>query len=405
MHKSIWYISKYVTLPGFATAGTRGYYLMYEMARKGNKCVIITSDSVISSKKWNIKNQYLLDDTIDLSVLRLRTIKYKTAKSLLRVLGWLDFEYKLWRMPKNKLPLPDVIIISSLSLLTILNGILLKKHYKCKLVFEIRDIWPLTLVEEGGYSNLNPLIRILGLIEKYGYLKSDIIVGTMPNLSMHVKNVLKRDKKVYCIPMGIDENVISSEEAVPNVYIEKYIPKNKFIVGYAGTIGITNALDTLFKCVELMSKDDAIHFLIIGDGDLKYMYQKKYDYLSNLSFCPEVPKNMVRSMLSYCSVLYFSVRNSSVWEYGQSLNKVIDYMFAAKPIIASYSGFQSMINEAGCGSFVPAEDEIALVNEINQYKSMPNDRLNEMGRKGYNWLIKNRTYDSLAGKYLEILDD
>ena len=70
-----------------------------------------------------------------------------------RILSWIDFEIKLWLMPKNILPKPDIVIVSSLSLFTILNGYCLKKRFGCKLVFEIRDIWPLTIIEEGGFSH------------------------------------------------------------------------------------------------------------------------------------------------------------------------------------------------------------------------------------------------------------
>ena len=42
---------------------------------------------------------------------------------------------------------------------------------------------------------------------------------------------------------------------------------------------------------------------------------------------------MVQSVLSRCDLLYFSVHVSTVWKYGQSLNKVIDYMLAGKPVV------------------------------------------------------------------------
>ena len=35
--------------------------------------------------------------------------------------------------------------------------------------------------------------------------------------------------------------------------------------------------------------------------------------------------------------------------FGVSSNKWIDYMYSAKPVIISYSGYKSLINDPGCG--------------------------------------------------------
>ena len=67
-------------------------------------------------------------------------------------------------------------------------------------------------------------------------------------------------------------------------------------------------------------------------------------------------------MLNEADVVYFSTFPSAVWNYGQSLNKIVDYMLAGKPIIGSYSGFYSMINEAKCGYLVEANNSEALAD-------------------------------------------
>ena len=204
--KKIWYISKYASIPtaGSSGPGERGFRLMQELAKRGFCVSIFTSDSnpisgVVASKKL-----YAQEYVTNVRVLKIKTLKYYGAKSILRILSWVDFELKLFLMPKSKFGKPDVIIVSSLSLLTILNGIVLKYFFKCRLVFEIRDIWPLTLIEEGGFNKYNPFILFLGLIERWGYKFSDVIVGTMPNLGEHVENVLGYKRDVFCIPMGFD---------------------------------------------------------------------------------------------------------------------------------------------------------------------------------------------------------
>jgi hypothetical protein len=66
-----------------------------------------------------------------------------------------------------------------------------------------------------------------------------------------------------------------------------------------------------------------MHFLILGDGDLLLKYKSKTSDLENITFCPKVDKSQVRKVLDYCNVLYFSVEDSMVWEYGLSPNKLI----------------------------------------------------------------------------------
>lgn len=402
MSACIWYVSKYVALPDAGKGGTRAFMIMREMAKMGHRCLIFTSNSNHLTDTPDFEGSHLTRVIDGVEVCWIRTLKYQGAKSFRRILSWLDFEWRLWRLPKDGLPRPDVVIVSSLSLLTIFNGLLMRRRYRCRLIFEVRDIWPLTIVEEGGFSRYNPFVIGLGMIERLAYRHADSIVGTMPNLQQHVVEVLGRLRPIHCIPMGVDESLIETVEPLPPAYDAGHIPRDKFVVCHAGTIGITNALGALFDCARAMRDQTEIHFLIVGEGGLKAQYQAMCVDLPNVSFAPAVPRDMVQSVLSRCDLLYFSVHTSKVWRYGQSLNKVIDYMLAGKPVVASYTGFPSMINEAGCGTFVPAGDIDALRCEILRYFRTPADARATMGAAGRAWLLRNRRYPKLAEDYLRL---
>jgi len=401
MTKTIWYISKYCIISSKYSYGSRGWLLMEEFSRKGHKTVVITAHNDSYNGENKTKSYSFAKKNI--KVVIIKTIKYYSSKSLKRIISWFDFELNLFCFDKKFLPIPDIIIISSLSLLTILNGIYLKKKYGCKLVFEVRDIWPLTLVELGGYSNYNPLIKLLSFIEKIGYEKSDIIVGTMPNLSEHVRKILGYNKPVYFIPMGVNKSMLQNKKIETPKYIKYHLKTDDFNIVYAGTFGMTNSLSTFFKAAEIFKAYPKIKFIIFGDGDLRKNYIKRYGYLPNLIYFSKVQRNLVQCFLSYADVLYFSAFKSKVYDYGQSANKFIDYMISGKPIIASYSGYYSMINEANCGYFIPAEDVNALVNKIKELIKVPKSERNIMGARGRSWLIKNRKYEKLADNYLAFL--
>ena len=403
MSPCIWYVSKYVITPAAGEPAGRSYGLMREFARLGYQAVIVTSDSMGKFDAPIAKHPYVIEEHEGITLCRVRTLKYADSKSMRRILSWLDFERMLLRLPRKALPEPDAIVVSSLSLLTVLNGLRLRRRYKCRLIFEVRDIWPLTIVEEGGFSARNPLVIALGAVEKLGYRRADAIVGTMPNLGAHVENVTGRRLHTFCIPMGVDVEAIETPEALAADYVATYIPTDKFLVAYAGSIGISNAMDVFFQCVESMQQEHDTHFVVLGDGELRQSYIDRYGSLSNLTFAPRVPKSQVHDFLTRCDLLYLSVHDSAVWDYGLSLNKLIDYMLAAKPIVASYSGYPSMINESECGTFLSAGDVGPLRDEIRRFAGMTAKDRKAMGERGRAWLLDNRDFRVLAENYLAIL--
>lgn len=396
MGKVVWYVSKYFESKSQSTPGGRGWYLMSGLAQLGHKPIVITSDSNSLIEVPEISGRTLNIHIDGVEVLWIKTLKYGVAKSIYRISSWFDFEWKLFWLDKSKLPRPDVVVVSSLSLLTILNGLFFKRKYNCRLVFEVRDIWPLTIVEEGGASRLNPFVMFLAFVEKLGYEKSDAIIGTMPNLLQHVDEVSKTSASVHCVSMGLIEKDLENPKPLDPEFISRYLSSNKIKVVHAGTIGITNALDVFFEAAVAMRDESSVEFIIVGDGPLKDYYIEKYGHLPNLIFTPKVVKSQVQSVLSLCNIVYFSTFPSKVWRYGQSLNKLIDYMFSGKPVVASYSGYPSMVNEAESGSFVPSGDVHSLVDTLRRYAYMSQEERELIGRRGKEWLITNRSYEKLS---------
>lgn len=400
---AVWYISKYLAPPRRSGVGTRGFMLLRELASLGHPVIAFASDSNHLVPTPELQSRYLVEHIDGVEFYWIRTMKYRSVRSVKRILSWLHFDLALLALPLRKAPRPSVIVVSSLSLTSILVGILLSRRYHSRLVFEIRDIWPLTLTEEGGFNPNNLLIRLLSAVERWGYRSSDAIVGTMPNLQEHVSEVSSSPKPVFCVPMGYEASQLEPISELPQQYLNAEIPTGRFLVGYAGTVGATNALETLFKCAVQMQNDASIHFVIVGGGDLLESYLNQYATLPNVTFVGKVPREHVHAVLSEFDVLYLSTFPSTVWKYGQSLNKLIDYMLSGKPIVASYSGFPSMINEADCGTFVPAGDSSSLESEFRRLAGLDRADLQKAGDRGRNWILANRSYPVLAKAYEEIL--
>ena len=402
MARSVWFISKYCKLPSAEGHPARAFSLLRELVRQGHDCTLITA-----RHDWRLadifRSKRIVRMIDGVRVIELRVVGYRRAKSLARIIGWLQFEWRLFWMRRRDLPRPDAVVASSLSLLSILNGFVIRRRTACKLIFEVRDVWPMILTENGGFSRSNPFVRMLGWVERAGYRYADEIVATMPNLRPHVAAVLGRDREVHCIPMGVPEELKRNQVAAFPAHLETVFPKDKFVVTHAGSIGIDNALDVLFDAARLLKDHPTIAFFVIGSGDLVVRYKALCNDLPNLIFAEPVPGSFVQPILRRSAVLYFSAHPTVVLQFGQSLNKVIDYMYAARPIVASFTGFPSMINEADCGAFVTAGDATALATTLCEFAERPTTELDEMGQRGRQWVLSNRSYATLAERYAAIL--
>jgi glycosyltransferase involved in cell wall biosynthesis len=399
---TIWCISKYASVPNYGTA-PRLFYLAKGFVNLGHKAILLTSDANHFAKYPDTDRTYNHDEIEGVSVCWIRTKKYSKTASISRILSWLDFERRLFLFDAKTLPKPQVVIVSSLSIFTVLFGIYLKRKFSARLVFEVRDIWPLTMTEEGGFSRWHPLVLLIGLIEKLGYNHADLIVGTMPKLDMHVRNILGYDRPFLCSPLGFNPGNYQKTTATESNPFSAAFPEGKTIIGYAGSMGITNALEPFIGAIKLLRSNPEIHFMLVGGGDLRPRFEAELAGSSNVTFLPKIPQEEVKYFLEKCNILYLSTKNSRVWEYGQSMNKIVQYMLSGKPILASYSGFPSMINEAGCGRFIPISSPEALRDAILELIALGQDELEKMGEGGRKWVWEHRKYPILAKGYIDRL--
>lgn len=398
-------ISKYASPPKYSRMPARLFQLTQEFNKLEHKATLITSDSNHLAKFPYTDRIYNFEEIENVPVYWIKTKKYIKTASIARVLSWFDFERKLFKFDVEKLDKPDVIIVSSLSIFTILYGYYLKKKFGSFLVFEIRDIWPLTMIEEGGFSKWHPLVLLIGFVEKFGYKKADLVVGTMPRLDLHVKNILGYKKPSLCSPLGFNPDNYKEELLDKQNSFDALFPKDKVVIGYAGSMGITNALESFIESVKMLNNNPNIYFMLVGSGDLRADFEKELVDCSNVTFLPRIEQNQVKYFLQKCDILYLSTKDSKVWDYGQSMNKVVEYMLSAKPIIALYTGYPSMINEANCGKFVKTSNSIDLKNAILEIVNMTVTDRNQLGENGKKWVYNHRQYSTLAKEYIDRIEE
>jgi glycosyltransferase involved in cell wall biosynthesis len=297
------------------------------------------------------------------------------------------------------------MIVSSLSILTFLTGVFLKKWLRIPLVIEIRDIHPLTIVEVGKTSPYNPAVIMLKMVEKYGYKNADLIISPLSKADDHIRTVVKKPFQFYWLPQGVDLNFYDQpRKELPADMIQK--KPGEFIIGYAGTLGKANAMDVIFEAAaSIQHTHPYIKFIFIGDGPLKNNFREKYKTLRNIIFVPAVSKIDLQQLLDKVDIVINTWLDIPIYRFGINPNKWIDYMYAAKPILVAYSGYKCIIGEIGCGIVVPAENKEALVKGIIEFSEMAAGELTTMGKKGKDYLINELSYEALtAGLYKKLVE-
>lgn len=387
----------------------RPYYLAREWVRNGHNVTIIAS-SYSHLRKKNIKVDLIRgysEEKIDgIKYIWCKTSKYQ-GNGYKRVINIFLF----LRMLKILIPkliketTPDIVIASSTYPFDTKIAKKIAQKAQAKFIYEIHDLWPLTPIELNGMSRNHPYIYLMQKAEDFGYKRADKVVSLLPNVDDYMKLRGMDINKFEYIPNGISTDDWNQKPRELSIEISTNISiareRYNFIVGYAGGMGESNALDYLIDAAILCPK---IAFMLVGDGANKLELEKKVRlaHSENIFFFKPISKNMVPSFLVQMDVLYIGWNNIPIYRYGISPNKIFDYMMAKKPILHSITTGNDIVKDSSCGISVPAGDVQGIINGLEKISEMPKETLNQLGQNGYDYAIKHHDYKVLAAKFLEV---
>lgn len=395
--KVIWIINQYAGSP-FHGMTFRTYYLAKEFVKKNEVNIFSASFTHVMSKPPNVmKNTSEVIDGINYHWIKV--FKYAQSKSITRVLSMLYFMFKLFFVNTKNINKPDVIVVSSISPLPIWRAFLWSKKYKAKLIFEVRDIWPLSLVELGGISTYNPFVIFLQLTEDFAYKVSDYVVSLLPDAFAHMQKHGLNESRYKHIPNGIDLKMQQLD--VPDDVISK-LPKDKFIVAYTGAVGIANSLISFVEAAKLLKDNKDVLFVIVGDGSEKAKLKtyKDQNSLDNLLFLDPIPKfSVIPFLTNHVDVCYIGLQRQPIFRFGISPNKMFDYLFSQTPIIQAIDASNNIVENAQAGFSVEPENPKEISNAILSLFSMSVKERRQLGENGKKYVEENHSYQKLAQQY------
>lgn len=386
--------------------GGRHYYLAEELARLGHKVyVVAASANHLLHTQPHLTGKITFEKINGFTFVWVKMPPYAEAHSKQRALNWFLFPWRVQKLAKIISDKPNAILCSSPSPFAFLGAERLAKKLKAKLIFEVRDIWPLTLTEIGGYSPKHPFIRLMSWVERRAYRKADLVVSNLKNAVEHMVTKGLDPKKFVWLPNGFSLNEVNQKTPL-NKQIIAQLPKNKFIVGYTGTIGIANALDSLIKAAAILRKNNDIIFMLVGHGKEKEILKimANNNQLKNVLFSDSIPKIEIQALLSKFDVCFIGLTKDTLFRFGVSPNKLYDYLFSAKPILyAVDSGNYRPVTDAKAGIQVEPQNPQAIADAVLKlYNMTPKERA-KMGENGRKLAMEQYEYGKLARKLEKIL--
>lgn len=387
----------------------RPYFLCREWVKDGNIVNIISASFAHTRTiQPTVKRDFTKEIIEGINYFWLKTPKY-SGNGVKRFINILTFVSKLFKYQNTLVNefKPDIVIASSTYPLDILGAYKIAKKAKAKLVYEVPDLWPLTLIEVGGFSKFHPFVMLLQYAENFAYRKCSKVVCVLPKAFEYMeKHGLSKEKFVY-IPNGIASSDWENSDVIENdlANIISGLKKNKFVIGYSGYHGLANSLTTLINAAEML-KDKDIVFFLIGDGPEKINLQKQVKELKlkNVVFHSSIAKSSIPDFLSRMDALFLAFNPLPIYRFGVSTNKLFDYMMSAKPVIQVQNAGNDYVVESGCGISVPTGNDENVAKAIINISLLTQKERDRMGKQGKEYVLKNNNYKFLSNKYLtEIL--
>lgn len=391
----------------------RPFYLARRWAQAGDTVTIVASSfSHLRGVNPDLGDKPWAEENIDgVRYFWIRGPRYE-GNGLGRIRNMLSFlrGVSRYRAEILKTGKPDVVIASSTYPLDIYPARRIAGKYGAQLIYEVHDLWPLSPMTIGGMSKHHPFIVVMQRAENACYRSSDYVVSLLPCAKEHMTEHGMDPGKFVCIPNGI---LAQEWEAAPDPaaapYREKlarYHEEGWFLIGYAGGHALSNALDT---CIEAGQewRGKKLKLILVGQGVEKERLMKKAEELGvteNVEFLPPVKKADIPALLAQFDALYVGLQRSPLYRYGISLNKLMDYMMAGKPILFAGEVGNDMVAEAGCGLSIPPEDSHAVAEAALRLAGLPFSEREAMGRRGQEYILANNEYSGLADRFREVFE-
>lgn len=355
---------------------TRLYEHATRWVRAGHDVTVVTCAPNFPEGKLfpGYRNAWRQVETVDgIRVVRVKTYITANEGFLKRTLDYLSFMLMgfLLGMFERR---PDVVVATSPQFFCAIGGWALSVVKRRPFVFELRDLWPASIVAVGAMKK-SLTIRLLEKTELFLYRRAKAIVSVTQSFREDlVARGIDREK-IHVVINGVDLDRYEPQ-ARDAALAEEFGLAGKFVAGYMGTHGMAHALPKVLEAAERLRDRADIAFFFAGSGaERAHVEQIVAERgLSNVRLIPRQPKERMPSLWSLCDLAIVPLRDTPVFATVIP-SKIFESMGMGVPILMSLPEGEAtdIVRGTHSGVCVPPENPEAMAAEIERLADAPEE--------------------------------
>jgi glycosyltransferase involved in cell wall biosynthesis len=358
--------------PPSQAGGTRHFELTSRLVKQGHRATIIASDvDYLTGTRKTARRRLVTEQDLDgVRILNAYTYSSIHRSFLQRVISFLSFACTSL-FAATKAGKADVVMGTTPPIFQAVSAWLAAAMRRRPFLLEIRDLWPEFAIDIGVLKNPF-LIWASRKLERFLYRRADHLVVNSPAYRDYLMGKGVPAGKITLIPNGVDPEMFRQAADGQSVR-DQFGLGERFVVIYAGALGMANDLETVLRAADRLRDDRAIHFLLVGDGKerAKLEAQARELNLSNVTFAGPQSKSRMHHFLAASDACVATLKDIKMFRTTYP-NKVFDYMAAGRPTILAIDGvIREVVEKSEGGIFVPPGNDQAMAEAV---RSLSRDR-------------------------------
>jgi colanic acid biosynthesis glycosyl transferase WcaI len=262
-----------------------------------------------------------------------------------------------------------------------LTGWSIAKARHAPFVFNVQDVYPDIAVELGVLTD-GRLVALARKLERFCYERADAVTVLSEDLRDNLADKMRDPNKVHVIPNFVDTEWIRPADRY-NSYRKEYGLGDKFVVMYAGNVGLSQSLDMFIDTAGGLAHEEGICFVINGQGAARAQLEQRARGLDNLRFIDMQPSERLPEVLAAADVHVVPLKRGLARASVPS--KTYSILAAARPVIASVdegSEVARLVAQTRCGTAIAPGDAEAFAKSVQRLAESPDEarRMGESGR-------------------------